>query len=364
MTTTTASAAQSTFTPWIDPPAGVKSNFEHPETLTYKTNITIGIALPAVTIFFACRVWARAIIKRTWIVEDWLVTISWAGIVSYCAVMRTVMAHYGGRHAWDITTAQAEDAGYWFNIASVLYGVFIMFTKLSVLWLYRRVFSPIRWSPLDMIILSLVAIMLGFYISTTLVKILECIPRARIFDKSIPGHCVNVSALLNASGLFNTITDYIILLLPMHAAWKLQMNRTKKILVIAVFTFGLCAPVFSTVGFVVRIQYSNSVDTTWTQPDILLWGCADKSRKRSYPRRPANSYLEGSKEVGTSRSQSRKVVNYGGDLSYYELNEDIVYGVRVSPSGSNSRLTESANGAVQVHHEIIIESTRKEDLVR
>lgn len=76
----------------------------------------------------------------------------------------------------------------------------------------------------------------------------------------------------------------------MHAAWKLQLNRTKKLLVIAVFTFGLwydsfglwaggimiltlnSAPVFSTVGFVVRIQYSNSTDTTWTQPDILLWG--------------------------------------------------------------------------------------------
>ena len=78
----------------------------------------------------------------------------------------------------------------------------------------------------------------------------------------------------------------------MHTAWKLQMNRTKKLLVIAVFTFGLwyafclkrkatamwnhdtdlnSAPVFSTVGFVYRIKYSDSVDTTWTQPDLLLW---------------------------------------------------------------------------------------------
>lgn len=32
------------------------------------------------------------------------------------------------------------------------------------------------------------------------------------------------------------------------------------------------APVFSTIGFVVRIQYTNNIDTTWTQPDILLWG--------------------------------------------------------------------------------------------
>jgi hypothetical protein len=70
MATTTASAAQSTFIPWQQPPPGVTSNPDNPESLTYKANITIGIALPAVTIFYACRLWARAYIKKTWIVED------------------------------------------------------------------------------------------------------------------------------------------------------------------------------------------------------------------------------------------------------------------------------------------------------
>lgn len=67
-----------------------------------------------------------------------------------------------------------------------------MFTKLSVLWLYRRVFAPLKWSPLDTVIVFLVVVMLGFYISTTIVKILECIPRERIFDKSVPGHCIEL----------------------------------------------------------------------------------------------------------------------------------------------------------------------------
>lgn len=50
------------------------------------------------------------------------------------------------------------------------------------------------------------------------------------------------------------------------------------------------------------------------------------------------------------------------DLTYYELDDDIVYGVRVSPSGSNSRLHEPAQGTVQVHHEITIESNKKDDV--
>lgn len=70
MSTTTASAAQSTFVPWQSPPPGVESNPENPESLNYKAIITIGISIPVITIFFACRLWARAIIKKTWIVED------------------------------------------------------------------------------------------------------------------------------------------------------------------------------------------------------------------------------------------------------------------------------------------------------
>ena len=88
-----------------------------------------------------------------------------------------------------------------------------------------------------------------------------------------------------------------------------------------------------------------------------------KSRNGSYPRHPTNSYPAVSNEAGTSRFQSRKMPSYGDGLSYYELDDDIVYNVRVSPTGSNSRLTESAHGTVQVQHEIKIESTKKEDFV-
>lgn len=120
-------------------------------------------------------------------------------------------------------------------------------------------------------------------------------PRSRIWDNSVHGTCINESALLNTSGFFNTITDYIILVLPIHSVLRLQLSRTKKMLVVLVFTFGLwyvsflayskynvigiahmkllfSAPVFSTIGLVVRFRISNSPDITWNQPEILLWG--------------------------------------------------------------------------------------------
>lgn len=35
------------------------------------------------------------------------------------------------------------------------------------------------------------------------------------------------------------------------------------------------APIFATVGFVVRLRLSSKSDTSWNQPDILLWGTAE-----------------------------------------------------------------------------------------
>lgn len=85
----------------------------------------------------------------------------------------------------------------------------------------------------------MIVLLILFYTSTTLVKIFACNPRAKIWDPKLPGECVNIPMLLNTSGLFNTVTDFIILLLPVKAIWNMNMKRQKKIVVVLVFTFGL-----------------------------------------------------------------------------------------------------------------------------
>jgi hypothetical protein len=72
-----------------------------------------------------------------------------------------------------------------------------------------------------------------------MIKIFECSPRDKIWDKSLPGKCFQIKWVLNISGGFNTVTDWMILLLPIHAVSKLQTDRPKKILVILAFTFGM-----------------------------------------------------------------------------------------------------------------------------
>lgn len=69
-------------------------------------------------------------------------------------------------------------------------------------------------------------------------KIWECSPRARIWDESVEGNCVNIPILLSTSGLFNTITDVLILLVPVKSVWNLNMERSLKIKIVGIFTVG------------------------------------------------------------------------------------------------------------------------------
>jgi hypothetical protein len=342
--TNTATAAMPTFTGVLPAPPGVTPNRENPETLANIASITIAVCIPLVTVFFALRCYVRGFVKRTWIFEDWLVAIGWAGTVSYCGIMRGTMAHHGGQHGWDINRQEANEAVYWFNVAAIHYGIMIGIAKLAVLWLYRRVFSPAKRSMLDLSIIALIVIIICFYTSITFVKIFECFPRERIWNKAVPGKCVQMKYILNVSGGFNTVTDFIIMLLPVHAVWSLQISKFRKSLVILAFTFGACAPVFATIGFVVRIRNSGNPDKTWKQPEILLWGAAELAsgnlcvcfpelavlfrkqlRDRSAPRRPTASVLDSAKKSKRSVQHpylpQSLMMSKNADTDYIELTD-------------------------------------------
>ncbi|KAI1779165.1 putative integral membrane protein [Hypoxylon cercidicola] len=273
--TSVSVAPTTTFTPALEPPPGVISNPDHPASLVNLANISIGLCVSLITIFFLLRSYVRIFIKHAWTFEDVLATLAYAGTAVCCGLLWNTMAHYGGLHSWDITPEQAHESSYWFYVTSIEYGATIGITKLAVLWLYRRVFSPIRWSILDIAIVTLICLIVGFYSITTFVKIFQCSPLEKIWNSALPGRCLEIKWILNISGGFNTVTDYLILLLPIQAVRNLHMDRSKKVLVVLAFTFGLCAPIFATIGFVVRLQNSGSTDTSWNQPKIMLCGVAE-----------------------------------------------------------------------------------------
>ena len=66
-----------------------------------------------------------------------------------------------------------------------------------------------------------------------------CTPRERIWNPLLDtGHCFNVWATFQASGIFNVISDFAILVLPVPSVWKLKISLRRKILTTAIFATG------------------------------------------------------------------------------------------------------------------------------
>jgi hypothetical protein len=129
-----------------------------------------------------------------------------------------------------------QDQLFW--VETIIYGPFIFCTKLSILLLYLRLLVPTRWSPLWTTIQIFIGISASFYTAITLTKIFQCNPRDKAWGKSVPGHCIDLPILLQVSGLFNTISDALILLVPVKAVWGLRLSWWKKAGVCAIFGIG------------------------------------------------------------------------------------------------------------------------------
>lgn len=126
----------------------------------------------------------------------------------------------------------------WTNVTSIVYGLVMLIVKTAILLFYRRIFLTQKGELFDWVLRVFMAIIIIFYGTTTLIKIWLCAPREKIWDHSVPGHCLSISSLFNASGLFNWLTDILILLIPVKTLWRLQMSARKKAGIAAVFTLG------------------------------------------------------------------------------------------------------------------------------
>lgn len=90
-----------------------------------------------------------------------------------------------------------------------------------------------------MIIQLLIWFNFFFYLADTIVKIFECTPRHKIWEKNAEGSCININIPILVTSAINVASDFMILLLPIACVLKLKlMTRTKKLGVLAIFAAG------------------------------------------------------------------------------------------------------------------------------
>lgn len=116
----------------------------------------------------------------------------------------------------------------------------MLLAKIAILLEWLRIFAPAGsrnvffWTCHVTIWINVLS-----YGAGMLVENLHCVPFERIWDKTVPGRCINSLDAIVVTSALNVASDVLVLLLPHMAIWKLQTSRKRKIGVSIVFGVGL-----------------------------------------------------------------------------------------------------------------------------
>lgn len=158
-----------------------------------------------------------------------------------------------------------------------------MFTKLSILLFYRRIFTTgtkiMKWA-----IWGWFAISVGLGIGATIEFALACNP-PRMFwirvyiilgfepPEPLTGVCLPQTAHLAVPMMVDLVSEVALLCIPAIGLWNLQLPKRKKIGVFFAFSLGIFVTAISIVRFIYAFQLSNHGDLSYDNSSSYIWTC-------------------------------------------------------------------------------------------
>ncbi|KAF7555316.1 hypothetical protein G7046_g6587 [Stylonectria norvegica] len=158
-------------------------------------------------------------------------------------------------------------------VAEILYVWNLVWTKLSLLLMFYRIFHfPYfkRWA------YCIGAFVIAWVICITFLFIFICVPVQKLWYSDLPGHCINQVGTWIANAASTIVSDLAILLLPLPSVWKLQLRKAEKIAITVAFCLGFFVIFASAYRFTVLFSYSDK-DPSYTLAPTVGWTAIEMS---------------------------------------------------------------------------------------
>jgi hypothetical protein len=149
--------------------------------------------------------------------------------------------------------------------------------KLSLLSLIARVFAPYKRKVQGIYFLGVVLII--YYITSWILKIRICAPISAYWHLEMD-KCLDQSAIILGDSIVSTITDAIILVLPLPLTWSLQIPNDRKLRVGGMLAVGGLATAFSAWRLHLLRTDGDSEDATILFVQIVLSGYVQTDRQK------------------------------------------------------------------------------------
>ena len=149
----------------------------------------------------------------------------------------------------------------------------MIFTKIAILLQLKRIFRGASKDSVYWLLVVLMVISTLYYLTGILIEILQCQPREKIWDPSIPGSCIDNNVSVTVAGAFNLGLDLIIFMTPIYAILKLKIAVKRKLGICAIFATGLLACISSLLRLYYSVQLIRATDVTYEDAS-LSWSAS------------------------------------------------------------------------------------------
>ncbi|KAI0116372.1 hypothetical protein GGR51DRAFT_574685 [Nemania sp. FL0031] len=245
-----------------------------PDFYTIKAKL---ISLYVVLNFFAIlvvslRFYAIYLIGRKIRLHDYLCIISLIGSLAH-AVDTSIGTVSGGvgLHQWQLSPAQITIAYKTFFAAQPFWTISVTSFRLSILLLYREIFSVSQY--FDWAVRISVTVVCASFVGMIVIIFTACYPTT--FDwheRVVNGYCGEQPILLMVAAASSAAFDIIIVALPLPLVWRLQLRTHKRLAITITFGLGLAISAINFIRLIKSIECDLADFTFCTFDGNLLTG--------------------------------------------------------------------------------------------
>ncbi|PQE06685.1 integral membrane protein [Rutstroemia sp. NJR-2017a BBW] len=213
---------------------------------TTSTTAVGALVIVLAVVFVALRFYARYSTKTGFGWDDWLILLALvATILTDVLVLWSTSVNPNGPAIASNTdpTYEYTPADVFYTklnfVATVLYFTITAATKLSILFMYNRLFSISKTFRYQVIAAG--ALVLIFWVGCTVANLLNCRPLEWTWrnSRADPRYCFNYNIFWMASGVVEAFLDVLIIVIPVRLIFGLHLTLARKIALTAVFLLGI-----------------------------------------------------------------------------------------------------------------------------
>ncbi|KAI1414128.1 hypothetical protein F5Y13DRAFT_179104 [Hypoxylon sp. FL1857] len=263
--------------PALAPPPGVTPQFDNPPNNNGLAHGVIAACVTVATVCLLIRGYARLVLFKQLKPEDYMIVVAYGTYIAW-TVFSLLLSKTPGYfvHQWDLHLRDMIDTVFYIHYAGVFYSITLPLIKISILTEWTRMLVPrgtrnaFLW-----ICYGVIASQVMAMIAIVFALCFVCIPYQKIWDLTLPGHCINKLHVDIGAATVHMCTDIVMLFLPQKVIWSLRMSFRKKLGVSIFFSLGILACIAAAFRLAVTVTYATEADTVFTFGPVIFWAFAE-----------------------------------------------------------------------------------------